>query len=95
MLSLRRYGFWALDQRFRARLPRIAAASLGMGAALWGLDWATGAWLGDSFAERVTALAILVAAGLAVYAALAFGLGAVSRADLAGSLRRGGGAAAD
>ncbi|GAB4394680.1 MAG: murein biosynthesis integral membrane protein MurJ [Kiloniellaceae bacterium] len=88
VLSLRRYGFWALDERFRARLPRIGIASLGLGAALWGLQRATEAFLGDSFAERVIALALLVSAGLAVYGLLAFGLGAVSRADLAGSLRR-------
>jgi len=89
MLSLRRFGFWALDDRFRARLPRIGFASLGMGAALWGVQIATEAYLGDSFAERVIALVILVSAGLAAYGLLAFGLGAVSRADLAGSLRRG------
>ncbi|GAB4362418.1 MAG: murein biosynthesis integral membrane protein MurJ [Kiloniellaceae bacterium] len=97
-LSLRRFGFCRLDDRFRRRLPRILAASAGMGLALWGLRQATDPWLADSFAERAVALAILVAAGLAVYGALAFGLGAVSRADLAGSLRRGAGksgAAAD
>ncbi len=88
VFSLRRFGFWALDARFRSRLPRIVAASLGMGAVLWGLQWATGTWLGDSFVERVIALAILVTAGLAVYGILAWGLGAVARGDLAGALRR-------
>lgn len=88
MLSLRRFGFWALDQRFRARLPRIAFSAAGMGLLLWGLQWGTGAWLGDSYVERVVALAILVAAGLLSYGALAFRLGAVSRSDLAGALRR-------
>ena len=88
VFSLRRFGFWALDARFRSRLPRIVAASLGMGAALWGLQWATGTWLDDSFVERVIALAILVTGGLAVYGILAWGLGAVARGDLAGALRR-------
>ena len=88
MLSLRRYGFWALDARFKARLPRIAVGSAAMGAVLWALQLGAGAWLGDGFAERITLLVILVAAGLAVYGGLAFGLGAVSRDDLAGALRR-------
>jgi len=89
-LSLRRFGFCHLDERFRRRLPRILAASAGMGLALWGLRQATDPWLIDSFVERASALAILVVAGLAIYGILAFGLGAVSRTDLAGSLRRGG-----
>jgi len=90
-LSLRRFGFCHLDERFRRRLPRILAASAGMGLALWGLRQVTDSWLTDSFVERASALAILVAVGLAVFGVLAFGIGAVSRADLAGSLRRGGG----
>jgi len=90
-LSLRRFGFCHLDERFRRRLPRILAASAGMGLALWGLRQVTDSWLTDSFVERASALAIMVAVGLAVFGVLAFGIGAVSRADLAGSLRRGGG----
>ena len=86
--SLRNSGFWALDSRFRARLPRIAGATAGMAAVLWGLQFATESWLGDRFVERAVALAILVAAGGLAYGALAFGLGAVSRGDLAGALRR-------
>ncbi|MGD1878507.1 MAG: murein biosynthesis integral membrane protein MurJ [Kiloniellaceae bacterium] len=88
-LSLRRFGFCHLDDRFRRRLPRILAASAGMGVALWALQRVTGAWFDDSFVERAVALAVLVAAGMVVYGVLAVGLGAVSRADLAGSLRRG------
>src|SRR3546814_4243124 len=78
-LSLRRFGFCRLDERFRARLPRILLASAGMGAALWAAQFGTGRWLSDSFVERASALAILVAVGLVVYAGLAFGLGAVDR----------------
>ncbi|MGF1594728.1 MAG: murein biosynthesis integral membrane protein MurJ, partial [Kiloniellaceae bacterium] len=87
-LSLRRFGFCRLDARFRARLPRILFASAGMGAVLWAAQLATGTWLSGSFTERATALALLVALGLAVYAALAVGLGAVAKSDLAGALRR-------
>ncbi|WP_299618186.1 murein biosynthesis integral membrane protein MurJ [Pelagibius sp.] len=88
VVALRRRGFWALDQRFRQRLPRILAACAGMGALLWGLQAGLGVWLADSFAERVLALALLVAAGLAVYGALSFALGAVSRRELLAALRR-------
>jgi putative peptidoglycan lipid II flippase len=88
MLSLRRFGFCRLDDRFRGRLPRILAASAGMGAALWALQLGTDSWLSGSFTARATALAILVAVGLAVYGGLALGLGAVARSDLAGALRR-------
>jgi putative peptidoglycan lipid II flippase len=89
-VSLRRFGFCHLDERFRARLPRILVASAGMGAALWAVESGTERWLADGFIERVTALGILVGVGLLVYAGLAFGLGAVARGDLAGALRRGG-----
>ena len=88
MLSLRRFGFCRLDDRFRARLPRILAASAGMGAALWAVQLGTDSWLSGSFTARATALAILVAVGLTVYGGLAFGLGAVARSDLAGAFRR-------
>lgn len=87
-VSLRRFGFCRLDARFRTRLPRILLASIGMGAALWAAQLATDRWLADSFAERVVALALLVALGLAVYGGLAFGLGAVARSDLTEALRR-------
>src|SRR3546814_8490210 len=81
-LSLRRFGFCHLDARFRRRLPRILAASAAMGAAPWMARIGTERWLADSFVERATALAILVAIGLAVYAALAFGLGEIGRAHV-------------
>ncbi|HEY9547880.1 MAG TPA: murein biosynthesis integral membrane protein MurJ, partial [Kiloniellaceae bacterium] len=40
-LSLRRFGFCRLDERFRARLPRILLASAGMGATLWAAQFGT------------------------------------------------------
>ena len=55
---------------------------------LWGLQVGLGAWLADSFIERVLALVLLVAAGLAIYGALSFALGAVSRRELLAALRR-------
>jgi len=88
IISLRNRDFWALDSRFRARLPRIAGATAGMAAVLWGLQVATDSWLDDRFTERVAALVILVAAGLLTYGLLAYVLGAVTRADLSGALSR-------
>lgn len=86
--SLRRHGFWALDQRFRHRLPRILGASAVMGLVLWGLQTALAGWLGDTFFERIAALAILVAAGLGSYALAALLFGAMSRSELLAALRR-------
>lgn len=86
--SLRRHGFWALDQRFRHRLPRILGASAVMGLVLWGLQTALAGWLGDTFFERIAALVILVAAGLAAYALAALLLGAMSRSELLAAVRR-------
>lgn len=77
----------ALDDRLRRRLPRIAAASLVMGAVLW----LAARGLGPALAmpgQRVAALAVLIAAGVASYAAAALALGAVSPSDLRASLRR-------
>jgi len=77
----------ALDDRLRRRLPRIAAASLVMGAVLW----LAARGLGPALAmpgQRVAALAALIAAGVASYAAAALALGAVSPSDLRASLRR-------
>ncbi|MFQ5774135.1 MAG: murein biosynthesis integral membrane protein MurJ [Kiloniellaceae bacterium] len=88
--ALRRRGFLALDGRIRARLPRIAAASLAMGGALWAVSSQAGlaSWFDGAVALRVFGLAILVAGGLVVYAGLAFALGAVERGELAALARR-------
>jgi putative peptidoglycan lipid II flippase len=79
---LRRRGHFAFDAEARRRLPRIAAASLGMAAVLL----AASSWLAPAIAARgagaIAALAALVALGLASFAALAILLGAAGRADL-------------
>ena len=87
--ALRRYGDEArLDPALRARLPRMAAASLLMGAVCLAVE----ALLGDLLTApfwRYPALAALIVAGLASYAAAAVALGAVRPADLKAALRRG------
>ncbi|MFQ6017732.1 MAG: murein biosynthesis integral membrane protein MurJ [Kiloniellaceae bacterium] len=87
-VSLRRRGFLALDTRLKSRLPRALAASLVMGAALWGGSGWLEPWFDGPAGLRVLALAILVAGGLALYAGLALPLGAVSRGELAALARR-------
>jgi putative peptidoglycan lipid II flippase len=77
----------AIDDRLRGRLPRIGAAAAVMGIAL-GL----GAWAleGPLHAPglRYLALAGLCGLGIVVYFATGFAIGAFSRSDLRGALRR-------
>ncbi len=86
--TLRGLGFLRLDGRLMRRLPRIGAASLAMGAVLWAAQAGLMPWFGGATAMRVLGLVLLVSAGLIVYAGLAFALGALDRAELAGLLRR-------
>ncbi|MBP1804718.1 murein biosynthesis integral membrane protein MurJ [Rubellimicrobium aerolatum] len=76
-----------LDDRLRARLPRIVVASALMGVILWGaarlLD---GALHAPSW--RYLALAGLCALGIATYFAAAAALGALRPSDLRAALRR-------
>ena len=76
-----------LDDRFRARLPRILAASAIMGLALWVAALLLGPALGTP-TVRYAALAVLIAIGLGTYALAGRALGAFTMADLRGALRR-------
>lgn len=87
-LGTRRMGEEArFDARFRQRLPRIVVASLVMGAALWAGMVLLGPMLGTPL-WRYAALALLVAIGMAAYAAAAFGIGAARLSDLRAALKR-------
>ena len=87
--SLRGLGFLHFDARLLARLPRILLAALAMGLALWGLTYFwLGPWFSGPLLLRAAGLVILVAGGLAVFALLAFGLGAVRKAELRELLTR-------
>jgi len=77
-----------MDARLRRRLPRILAATATMTLCLVGAHMALAPAL-DSAQWRIPALAALVLAGLASYAAAALALGAVSLPDLRTALRRG------
>ena len=68
------------DAQFRRRLPRILAASAIMGVCLAAAEMALAGALGDP-GLRYAALALLVAAGIASYAAAGLVLGAFAVRD--------------
>lgn len=78
-----------MDSRLLARIPRIALAALIMGGAVWLLQSQVldGALMAPG--RRYLALAGLVIGGVAVYAVMAIGLGAMRLADIRNGLRRG------
>ncbi len=87
-LILARRGFFAFDQRFKARFPRIMAAALLMGAVVWGLGLWLEPWMDRAFLLRLAALAILVVSGLLGFAVAALSLGATDRAEFTGLFKR-------
>jgi len=86
-LLLRRRHF-ALDQRARRSLPRIAAASVGMGLLLIVLERLLAAPLEGDLAHRVMALMALLAAGLGIFTLLTLVLGGVSWRETLQRIRR-------
>jgi len=85
---LARRGHFRLDARARAKLPRIAAATFGMGAVLLGLRLALAPALAGPVMLRLGALAALIAAGFVVFGLLALVLGVIDWRELRGRLMR-------
>ena len=83
-----RRGHFGFDRRARRNLPRIGAAALGMGAVLAALRVGLAPMLVGHTMLQVGALAVLVGAGLAAFAVLAFGFGIADWRDLFGRRRR-------
>ena len=83
-----RRGHFRIDRRARANLPRIAAATLAMGAVLWLLRAALEPALAGGAALRLAALAALIAAGAAVFGGLVLALGVTGWRELRSQLRR-------
>ena len=73
------------DARLRRSVPRLAAAAVAMGLALWAAQALAGPLQGPA---RAALLAGCVAFGGALYAGLVAALGAVRPADLRAALRR-------
>ena len=86
---LRRRDHLTLDNRLAKRWPRIIAASLVMGSALYGAEVVLTAWLSGDEMVRVLALAGMIIGGLAVFGLAAQIFGAAHLRDLKGLLRGG------
>jgi putative peptidoglycan lipid II flippase len=80
LLTRRRH--FQFDGRARRNLPRVGAAALGMGVVLAALRIALAPMLSGHTMLQVGALAVLVCAGLAAFAALALMLGIADWRDL-------------
>jgi len=77
-----RRGHLTFDARLRRCVPRLIMASALMGVAIWwGSAWLAGP-LGGNEAQRIVALAVLVAVGGTLFALAALGTGAFKLADL-------------
>jgi putative peptidoglycan lipid II flippase len=74
--------------QLRRRTPRMALAALAMAAACWGIEHSLFAALAPSHLLRWVGLAVLVAAGITAYLAVAELLGACNLRETANALRR-------
>ena len=90
-LALRRRGHLRADVRLKRTLPRMVMAALVMAVALWLGLLALAEPLAGPELNRIAALALLVAGGMAVYALAVLVLGATRFSDLKAALRRPGG----
>ncbi len=86
--ALIRRKHWNIDSRLRARMPRLALAAVAMAAALVPLVRWIGPLVQGSIADRVLAIAILVLAGMLLYAILCFALRAAGLAEVRAVLNR-------
>jgi putative peptidoglycan lipid II flippase len=85
LIRRRHFGF---DRRARRNLPRVGAATLAMGVVLAAMRVALAPMFAGHTMLQAGALAVLVGAGLATFAALALVLGIADWRDLMGRLRR-------
>ncbi len=86
--NLHRRGHFRFDWPLFSRVLRQIAASAVMAAVLWYLLHATMPLYSGHVGQKVLGIMMLVAAGLAVYAPVAWLIGAVDKEDLAILLRR-------
>ncbi len=85
---LRQRGHLVLDARLKRRLPRMGLASLIMALGLWLGAQALAAPLAGALMARIGALALLVAGGMALFAAAAQVLGAARLGEFKQTLTR-------
>ncbi|HEX8639769.1 MAG TPA: murein biosynthesis integral membrane protein MurJ [Allosphingosinicella sp.] len=87
-LVLRRRGHFRMDARLKRVLPRALLATAAMTALLLFLNGQAAALIAEGLAGRVAGLALLVAAGGAMYFAAAFALRALTLEELRTQLPR-------
>ncbi|WP_207479768.1 murein biosynthesis integral membrane protein MurJ [Arenibaculum pallidiluteum] len=85
---LHRRGHLVLDARLRRRLPRMLAAAAGTAVALVVADRLLAPFGARGDLQGLVSLSVLLATGALSYGGLAFGLGLVSRQEIAGLRRR-------
>ncbi len=85
---LRRRDHWIADHRLMSRSWRMLAATIGMGAAIWGARMALEPVLAHANVRGVAALLGVCVLGTVVYAALGALLGVVRLAELRSVMRR-------
>lgn len=88
IVILRRNKYFVRDERLRKRIPRIALASLIMGAALWFIAPIAKAMLEGRILIDYTLLLVVCATGFGVYVIAAFGLRAFNIHDIKDAFRR-------
>jgi putative peptidoglycan lipid II flippase len=86
--TLRKRGHFDTDRQLRRRVPRLAAASLIMGAALFWLAPAVDPYLTGPILRRGAGLIVLVGAGALVYGIACFLTGAFALDDVKLLLKR-------
>ena len=87
-IVLVRRGQWIPDARLGTRSLGIAAATLGMGGALWAGLWGLAPWMAHASLVGVGALALVCTAGAAVYGLCGALLGVVKLSELRVVFRR-------
>ncbi len=84
----RKFGAAAqIDSRLKGILPKVMAACVVMGGALWWLSWFLSPWF-DVAGWRYVALLALVLAGMVIYGSASVALGAYNLRRLRSSMRR-------
>ena len=86
--GLRQRGLLGFDERLRHVLPRIAAATALMAAALFAIEQPLQTWWAAGLLHRGGGLALLVGGGLAVYGGAIVLSGAAKLSDITGLLKR-------